>query len=184
MATPAGLAVIDMQNVFGESASPWCTPRFGDVVAPVRRLVAAFGPASVFTRFVAPTEPSGSWRPYYDLWPFALQPADATLWDVVPALSDLAERTVSAPTFSKWAELAPLVTPGGRLLLCGVSTDCCVLSTALEAADAGIEVLVVGEACAGIDDANHAKALDIMGLYAPLVRVIGLDEGLALAAGS
>ena len=29
--------------------------------------------------------------------------------------------------------------PGGRLVLAGVSTDCCVLSTALAAADAGVD---------------------------------------------
>ncbi len=47
----------------------------------------------------------------------------------------------------------------GPLLLAGVSTDCCVLSTALAAADAGVTVRVVADACAGIDDESHAKAL-------------------------
>lgn len=182
MSQPTLLAVIDMQNVFAEAGSPWRTPKFADVVAPVRQLAAAFGSATVFTRFVAPAEPAGSWRPYYEQWPFALQPPEATLWDVVPELADLAERKVSAPTFSKWSELASLLQPGGRLVLCGVSTDCCVLSTALEAADAGAEVVVIEEACAGLDDNTHTKALEIMDLYAPLVRVVTLDEGLALAS--
>ncbi len=181
MPEPTLLAVIDMQNVFAGADSPWRTPKFADVVAPVRRLAATFGAATVFTRFVAPAEPAGSWRPYYAQWPFALQPPEAQLWEVVPELADLAGRTVSAPTFSKWSQLAPLLEPGGRLVLCGVSTDCCVLSTALEAADAGAEVVVIEEACAGLDDNTHTKALEIMDLYAPLVRVVSLDEGLALA---
>ncbi|MGV8910005.1 MAG: cysteine hydrolase family protein [Propionicimonas sp.] len=178
------LAVIDMQNVFAADGSPWQTPKFAEVVGPVRQLAEAFGPATAFTRFVAPAEPVGSWRPYYELWPFALQPFDAPIWDVVDDLADLADRTVSAPTFSKWRQLSAELAPGGRLVLCGVSTDCCVLSTALEAADAGTEVVVVGEACAGLDDNTHAKALEIMDLYAPLVRVVGLAEGLALARRS
>ena len=178
------LAVIDMQNVFAAEGSPWRTPGFAHVVDPIRRLATAFGPDTVFTRFVAPAEPVGSWRPYYELWPFALQPSDAPIWDVVDELADLADRTVSAPTFSKWSELADLLAPGGRLVLCGVSTDCCVLSTALEAADAGAEVIVVAEACAGLDDNTHAKALELMDLYAPLVRVVDLTEGLALTARS
>ena len=103
---------------------------------------------------------------------------------MVDELAGLAGRTVSAPTFSKWSELADLLAPGGRLVLCGVSTDCSVLSTALEAADAGAEVVVVGEACAGLDDNTHAKALELMDLYAPLVRVVGLTEGRALAPRS
>ena len=53
------LAVIDMQRVFGEPGSAWLAPRFGEIVKPVRDLVAAFGPDVVFTRFVAPaTGPS------------------------------------------------------------------------------------------------------------------------------
>jgi nicotinamidase-related amidase len=179
------LAVIDMQNVFADADSPWRTPDFGEVVGPVRQLATAFGAATVFTRFVAPAEPVGSWRRYYEQWSFALQPPDAPLWDVVDELAGLPHRTVSAPTFSKWSELGGLLAPGGRLVLCGVSTDCCVLSTALEAADAGAEVLVVEEACAGLDDHTHAKALEIMDLYGPLVRVVDLAEALALApAGS
>ena len=181
------LAVIDMQNVFGEPGSPWLTPRFADVVEPVRRLTRAFGPATVLTRFVAPDTPQGSWVPYYEEWSFALQPPDAPLWDVVPQLEDAvaqaeqAGHVVTAPTFSKWAGLRPLVGPGGRQVLCGVSTDCCVISTALAAADDGIEVVVVADACAGVDDDSHAKALHVMGLYAALVRVVDLAEGLALA---
>lgn len=181
------LAVIDMQNVFGEPGSPWLTPRFAEVLEPVRRLTQAYGPATAFTRFVSPDTPQGSWAAYYEEWSFALQPPDAPLWDVVPQLDDAAARAeragrvVSATTFSKWDRLRSLVGPGGRLVLCGVSTDCCVISTALAAADDGIEVVVVADACAGVDDDSHAKALHVMGLYAPLVRVVDLAEGLALA---
>ncbi len=38
---PATLAVIDMQRVFGESDSPWFTPRFAEIVGPIQRLVDA-----------------------------------------------------------------------------------------------------------------------------------------------
>ena len=181
------LAVIDMQNVFGEPGSPWLTPRFAEVVEPVRQLAEAYGDQAVFTRFVAPDTPQGAWVPYYEEWSFALRPPDAPLWDVVPYLDDAAGpaeragRVVSATTFSKWAQLRPLVGPHGRLVLCGVSTDCCVISTALAAADDGIEVVVVADACAGVDDDSHAQALHVMGLYAPLVRVVDLAEGLRLA---
>lgn len=183
------LAVIDMQNVFGEPGSPWLTPRFAEVVEPVRRLAEAYGLDTVFTRFIAPDTPQGAWVPYYEEWSFALQPPDAAIWDVVPQLEDPAARAeqvghvVSATTFSKWDRLRSIVGADGRLVLCGVSTDCCVISTALAAADDGVEVVVVADACAGVDDDSHAKALHVMGLYAPLVRVVDLAEGLALAPG-
>ncbi|NTW39172.1 MAG: cysteine hydrolase [Cellulomonadaceae bacterium] len=180
------LAVIDMQRVFGDDGSPWQTPRFTEVLDPVRTLAEGFAGRTVFTRFLAPEEPVGAWVPYYDQWGFALQPADATLWHITPTLAPLASRqpTVDATTFSKWPGLSALVGAGDRLVLCGVSTDCCVLSTALAAADDGVEVLVVREACAGVDDESHAAALHVMDLYAPLVRVIDLATASAIASGS
>lgn len=151
------LAVIDMQRVFAEPDSPWVAPRFAEAAAGVRRLLPAFGDRVTFTRFLAPDKPVGAWRPYYEQWPFALQPPDAQLWELTP-------------------EFAARVGPEGRLVLAGVSTDCCVLSTALAAADAGVEVLVASDACAGADDDSHTRALQVMDLYRPLVRVVTVAE--------
>jgi nicotinamidase-related amidase len=168
------LAVIDMQRVFAEPGSPWFTPRFGEVVEPVRRLVAAFGDQVTFTRFVAPEVPAGAWQRYYEQWPFALQPRGAPIYELVGDFTPV--RTLDATTFGKWgSELAGEVGDGG-LVLAGVSTDCCVLSTALAAADAGVPVQVVADACAGVNDETHRQALDIMRLYAPLVEVVLLSD--------
>nr|WP_315970907.1 isochorismatase family protein [Streptomyces sp. PBH53] len=94
----------------------------------------------------------------------------------------LADHVLDTATFGKWTpELAARTGPDGRLVLAGVSTDCCVLSTALAAADAGAEVLVVADACAGVDDDSHLKALQIMELYRPLVRVTTIADLLAEA---
>jgi nicotinamidase-related amidase len=180
---PGHLAVIDMQRVFAEPDSPWATPRFDEAAAGVRRLLPAFGEHVTFTRFVAPEKPTGAWRAYYDQWPFALQPPDAPLWELTDELAPQARHLVDAPTFGKWTpELAERVGPTGRLVLAGVSTDCCVLSTALAAADTGVEVLVVADACAGVDDDSHAKALHVMDLYRPLIRVVTVAEAVGEAS--
>ena len=174
------LTVIDMQRVFAEPDSPWATPRFCEAAEGVRRLLPAFGDRVTFTRFVAPEKPVGAWRTYYEQWPFALQPPDAPLWKLTDEFARQERHLVSATTFGKWTpELAASVGTDGRMVLAGVSTDCCVLSTALAAADAGAEVLVVADACAGVDDDSHAKALHVMDLYGPLVRVVTVDEVLA-----
>ncbi|MGW0336765.1 cysteine hydrolase family protein [Streptomyces sp. NPDC003011] len=171
------LAVIDMQRAFAEPDSPWATPRFARAAAGVRRLLPAYGERVTFTRFVAPDRPAGAWRAYYARWPFARQPPHARLWQLTDEFATAARDTVDAPTFGKWTpELAARVGPGGRLVLAGVSTDCCVLSTALAAADAGIEVLVASDACAGADDASHAEALHVMDRYRPLIRVVTVAE--------
>ncbi|MGW4564961.1 isochorismatase family protein [Streptomyces sp. NPDC004561] len=166
------LAVIDMQCVLADPASPWAAPRYADAAAGVHRLLPAFAGRVVFTRFLAPRKPAGAWRAHYGRWPFALQPPDARLWDLTDEFAGLAGHVVDTTTFGKWTpELADRVGPDGRLALAGVSTDCCVLSTALAAADAGTEVLVVADACAGADDDSHLRALRVMELYRPLVRV-------------
>jgi nicotinamidase-related amidase len=176
----AWLAVIDMQRVFAEPGTDWFVPRFAQITGPVTDLVAAYRPRVTFTRFVAPAVPAGAWRRYYDQWPFALQPPDAPIYDLAGAFAGQAGPTLDATTFGKWGpELAGRVGPDGRLVLAGVSTDCCVLSTAVAAADAGASVSVVADACAGVTDESHEQTLAILRLYAPLVEVIGLKQALA-----
>ncbi|MDN0199191.1 isochorismatase family protein [Streptomyces sp. S.PNR 29] len=178
--TRGQLAVIDMQRVFADPGSPWAAPRFAEAAAGVRRLLPAFGDRVTFTRFVPAGRPAGAWRAYYDRWPFARQPAHAPLWRLTDEFAAGAREVLDAPTFGKWTpELAARVGPDGRLALAGVSTDCCVLSTALAAADAGVEVLVAADACAGADDDSHAEALHLLDLYRPLIRVITVAELLA-----
>lgn len=173
------LAVIDMQRVFAEPDSGWFTPRFAEIVKPVRELVAALRPRVTFTRFVAPGLPAGAWRRYYDQWPFALQPPGAPIYQLAADFADEPGPTLDATTFSKWGpELSARVGEVGRLLLAGVSTDCCVLSTAVAAADAGVAVQVVSDACAGVTDESHSQALAILRLYGPLIEVISVAEVL------
>ena len=69
--------------------------------------------------------------------------------------------------------------PAAGIVLAGVSTDCCVLSTALAAADAGVPVRVAADACAGASDVDHQRALDALALYAPLVTITSVAEVLA-----
>jgi nicotinamidase-related amidase len=168
------LAVIDVQRVFAEPESPWRAPRFAAVVDPVRRLVAAFGERVTFTRFIAPLAPAGAWQRYYEQWLFALQPPGARIYEMVDDFAPA--RTLDATTFGKWGPELARDVGDGELVLAGVSTDCCVLSTALAAADAGVGVHVVADACAGATDETHRQALDIMRLYSPLIEVVTLAD--------
>ena len=164
------LVVIDLQRVFADPGSAWATPGFAGALTACQRLVDRFSPRVVFTRFVAPATPEGAWVDYYRQWPFALQPPGSSLWEL--ELDAGGHPVVDAPTFGKWGPaLAAATGDASRIVLCGVSTECCVLSTALAAADAGVRVEVVAGACAGVDEESHAKALELMALYAPLVTV-------------
>jgi nicotinamidase-related amidase len=179
------LTVIDMQRVFAEPSSGWFTPRFAETVGPIKALIGAFGSRVTFTRFIAPDTPEGSWREYYRRWPFALQPPDARIYELVDDFAQAPGRRLAATTFGKWTpELAADVGPEGPMVVAGVSTDCCVLSTVVAAADAGVEVLVVSDACAGMTDESHRQALDILALYGPLVQVVTTADVLSDIKGA
>ncbi len=163
------LVVIDAQVIFADPAtSPWGSPMWADVVPRIRAAVEAYGERVVFTRFVADPDPQGSWATYYQEWPFAQVPDADPLYALVPELSELAgdAPVVTMPTFGKWPGLAEIVGPAAQLTLAGVSTDCCVLSTALAAADAGATVRVRADLCAGSTPDNHTRALAAMQLSA------------------
>jgi nicotinamidase-related amidase len=171
------LVVVDLQHVFGDEDSPWTAPRFEEVRPRIRRLVEAFGDRVVWTRFVAPAQPVGAWKEYYEQYDFALQPPDAECYQLVEDPEP--HPVVDATTFGKWGPDLAEVVGNGPLTVVGVATDCCVISTVLPAADAGVPVRVVSDACAGSGDDDHDRAIRIMGLYAPLVEVATTDEVLS-----
>jgi len=183
MRDDAWLVVIDMQVIFGDPSSQWCTPKYPDASAGIHRLLPAFGDRVVYTRFVAPAEPAGAWVPYYRQWPFALVPPDDPLYDLSAEFDAEGHPIVTRETFGKWGDELAAATDGStELVITGVSTDCCVLSTALAAADAGVHVRVPADACAGLSDADHRRALDAMALYGPLIEITTVDDVLGGAA--
>ena len=176
----AWLVVIDPQRIFASPDSQWGSPMFPGIVDPVRRLASAAGERAVVTRWVPAPDPQGSWRAYLDAWPFADVPEDDPLLELVPEVEGLGSRVVSLPTFGKWGYALQAVTgPTPHLVLAGVSTDCCVVSTALAAADAGATITVVTDACAGSTPENHRSALDVMALYPPQITLATTAEVLS-----
>ncbi|GAB3585226.1 cysteine hydrolase family protein [Calidifontibacter terrae] len=169
------LVVIDPQAIFADpSTSDWGSPMWQDRVGRIRELCASYAGRVVITRFVADADPQGSWRPYYEQWPFAQAPDTDPLYAVVPELADIDATIVTRPTFGKWgSDLVRVVGETPRLVLAGVSTDCCVIATALPAADAGASIVVRADACAGSTPQNHEKALDLMALFGPQITIEG-----------
>jgi nicotinamidase-related amidase len=179
MRSDAWLVVVDMQNVFAHG-SPWASPDYATASAGIRRLMPAFGDRVVFTRYVAPAEPRGAWVEYFRQWPFALVPPDDRLYEFSPEIDPAGHPVVTRESFGKWGlELKAALHGAGEIVLTGVSTDCCIISTALPAADDGVHVIVPTDACAGASALDHQRALDAMALYAPLIELATVDEVLA-----
>jgi nicotinamidase-related amidase len=181
-ATPL-LVVIDMQRLFGDPVSPWATPGFDQIVKPVDDLVAAFGDRTLFTRFLVPERWDGSWEPYYRLWRPVTEPEARPLLELSEPWASRQPRTLDRPTFSKWGdEMRDAAGEARTLVLAGVATDCCVIATALPAADAGMFVRVVADACSGATAEAHHAALTVMRGFAPQIEVTTVAEELQRAA--
>ena len=171
--TDRWLVVIDPQNIFASLDSEWGSPFFADAMVNIHSLAEAHGERVLVTRWVPTADRTTSWGDYFEEWPFADKPASDPLYDLVPDAEGLSPRpTLDLPTFGKWgAELESIVGRGAPVVLAGVSTDCCVLSTALAGADAGARLTVATDACAGSTAENHAAALHVMGLYPPQIAL-------------
>jgi nicotinamidase-related amidase len=177
------LMIIDMQRIFGETSSEWATPGYASASAGIQRLLGAFQSRVCLTRFLPPDQPSGAWITYYEKWPFALDPMNAPLYELSEEFISIPAPIIDRTTFGKWdAESGQMLGDPDAIVLAGVTTDCCVLSTALAAADAGVHVTVAADACAGVTEADHRRALDAMTLYSPMIDVAQVDNILASLA--
>jgi len=176
----ATLVVIDMQRAFRDEGQ-WQVPRYQEIVPVISRLHQLLGTGTVFTRFVRDEAETGAWAAYYRRWDGMRFPPGSDAWDITMDVPG--EATVlNAPTFSKWGpELAALVPEGAEMVLTGVATDCCVLSTALGAVDAGRFVTVVSDACAAVSDEAQKQTLALLELLSPMCQVVTSQELVARA---
>lgn len=168
------LLVVDAQRIFADPASDWASPFWEEAWPRIRALAAHVGPQrTLLSRWLPTADRTTAWGDYFAAWPFADVPASDPLYDLVDGAAALSARpTVDEPTFGKWGpQLAGLVGPAPHLLVAGVSSDCCVLTTVLAAADAGAHVTVVTDACAASTAENGAAALHTMGLFPPQVTL-------------
>jgi nicotinamidase-related amidase len=181
--TDPWLMIIDMQRIFADPTSEWATLGYAAASAGIQRMLDRFESRICLTRFLAPDFPTGAWISYYDRWPFALDPVNAPLYELSDEFLSVPAIMVDRTTFGKWdAETDRLLGHPQEILLAGVTTDCCVLSTALSACDTGVHVTVVADACAGLTQNDHQRALDAMALYSPMIDVADVDTVLASPA--
>lgn len=174
----AWLLVIDHQVIFADPTSDWCAPDFAATIAPVRALAERYAGRVLLTRWLPARDRAGSWRRYFETFEFADEADEHPLFGLVDSAADLlssglVHATLDMRTFGKFGpELLEVTGPNPHLVVAGVSTDCCVISTVLAAADGGAQITVVADACAGSSPENHQKALDVMALYTPQVAVL------------
>ena len=188
------LLVVDMQNGFCHddgSINRLGLPaaRLRTAIEPCARLVAAartVGVPVLFTRYVYRPDYADGGLLVDELMPGLKthQALQAGSWDadVIDALTpEPGERVIDknrpSAFFGTGLE-ATLAALGARnLVVCGVTTNCCVETTVRDASQRDIRTFVVRDAVAEYDDDRHAVALKSMALL--FAYVVGLDDVLA-----
>lgn len=151
------ILVIDMQNVY-LTGQPWaCLDTEGAARNIVRIAKGAEGKLDpsqiIFTRYIAPQHPEGAWKDYNRT--YAQINADPFLNAMVPGI----RAAMPGHPFFKKSTYSAVSVPEirdaamhcGRLILTGVVSECCVLSTAFAAIDLGCHVLWIRDAVSGFD---------------------------------
>lgn len=163
------LVVIDMQEIFRSDKSEWWIPGYDSAADNICRLVDKHRGRVTWTRFVRDAHEQGGWRLYYDRWSTCRLEPDSPQWELTLSVA-ARDRVVSKPTFSKWGdELEYETADSDQIVICGVATDCRVISTVFAAVDAGKQVTIASDACAGLTTEAHEQAIALMGLLAPMV---------------
>ena len=163
--------VIDMQRLFAE-ATDWQVQNFEAILPGCAALLHHAPDAAVFARFQTPASPemaSGMWKGYYRHWAgVTLDRIDPALLDVVEPLARLAPSApvIDKPGYSVFSSPGFATLLAARdcrtLVLSGIETDVCVLSTVLEAVDRGLRVVVAQDAVTSGSTEGHIAALQIL----------------------
>jgi nicotinamidase/pyrazinamidase len=153
------LIVVDVQNDFCPGgALP--VPRGDQVVTPINRILGLTGWLTVATRDWHPPDHC-SFKPQGGIWPVHCV-AGTRGAAFHPGLDGMKIRQIISKATSKDAEaysgfqgteLAGLLRGQGiqRVLVCGLATDYCVKATALDAREAGLDVVVLEDAIRGVE---------------------------------
>lgn len=168
------LIVVDVQNGF-------LSPAAQHVVEPISRLIDEAdrrGVVIAFTRFF--NHPDSGWVKWIR-WSRLMGSPET---DIVPALAPRAKHVFDkvaygafVPEFNQFIESQKIE----RVVICGIATDGCVLKTAVDAFERGIQPIVVADACASHAGNNvHEAGLLLISRFIGKQQVVSLDEVLKL----
>lgn len=162
------LLVIDMQNAY-TAEGPWTCPNMARATEQIIALIESGRFSEViFTRFDAPQDPVGTWKDYNvinrevneDVWMNEMVPELAPYLTQYPVFSKSTYSSMTVPEIREAAEQC--TARGGSVVLTGVVSECCVLSTAFEAIDLGCPVVYITDACAGCSDDLEAAVVSVL----------------------
>ncbi len=181
------LLVIDMQNVYGKGQA-WECKRFEEADQNIRSLLEhVTNEEVVFTKYTAAAQPVGVWKDYNR--ENAEVNADPWLNDLVADLKPYADQypVYEKATYSSLGNdlIREKATNRSCVIVTGVVAECCVLSTVMSLIDAGVYVIYLKDAVAGIDETTEEATIKVLEGLSPLhLQIMTTEDYLKMKEGN
>lgn len=178
------ILVTDMQKVYLKGEK-WACKNIDSALENIIKLLNKCECEVIFTAFLPPKSPLGQWKtynlvnadvnsspkkseiidklkPYTELYPLVFK-------DRYSSLSNEKVREAAYNTINN----------NGRVVLTGVVSECCVLSTAMAAIDMGCKVIYLNDAVAGSNkESEKAAGLIIHGMQPVHAKIMATKDYL------
>ncbi len=154
------LLLIDLQVVVAPDGA-WELPGIESVIERSAHLAAEHvGPVLATRHRPVPDDP-GTFGPFTARDDLRELTEDAA--NLAPPLAHLPPVDKASYSAYRCPEVRDALRDVDEVVLCGVETDCCILATAFDLADAQLDVTVVADAVTGPDRRTHEATLQTLG---------------------
>ena len=163
------LLLVDFQTVYLPGYD-WACPSMPEALKnTIQILDAASAPTFIMMRFIAPAEPVGRWRQYNEAYREINE--NPELAELAEGLAPYAEQTavIDKSTYSSMdaPEVRSAMMGKKAVVLAGVTAECCVLATMMDAMDLGYEVIYLYDCIAGQNAELEAQVRGIAEIFEP-----------------
>lgn len=160
------ILVTDMQKVYLKGQK-WACKNINSASGNIIRILNKCDCDVMFTAFAAPQNPKGQWKTYNRV------NVDVNSCPEMSEIIDKFKRYIKKYPLlikDKYSSLSneivrksayKMMQNGGRIVLTGVVSECCVLSTAMAAIDLGFKVIYLKDAVAG-SNKKYEKAAELI----------------------
>lgn len=164
------LLVIDMQNVYLPD-QPWACETVAHTKANILKLLEKHPKnQTIFTRYIAAEHPVGTWKTYNELNRKINE--DPWMNELMDGIKEAAETYLiyDKSTYSSFQvpAIRQAARKADRIILTGVVSECCVLSTFFEGIDLGCKLIWLTDATSGLNPILEAETLHILQGLSPL----------------
>lgn len=175
------LLVIDMQNVY-LPGQPWACETADRTRSQILKLLENHPKdRTIFTRYIAAEHPVGTWKTYNEL----NRKINEDFW-MNELMDGIREAAADYPVYDKSTyssfqvdAIRQAAKKADRIILTGVVSECCVLSTFFEGIDLGCKMIWITDAISGLNPVLEEETMHILQGLSPLhVEFLSTEEYL------